>query len=57
MQRPAPVRSHFTIPLVVIVLFIAACVPHDHATGTARTNRGHRGRLHPGSPSNRQSWT
>ncbi|MFK0041960.1 polysaccharide deacetylase family protein [Paenarthrobacter sp. NPDC090517] len=27
MQRPAPVRSPFTIPLVVIVLFIAACVP------------------------------
>ncbi|WP_364308449.1 polysaccharide deacetylase family protein [Paenarthrobacter nitroguajacolicus] len=27
MQRPTPVRSPFTIPLVVIVLFIAACVP------------------------------
>ncbi|MET3370460.1 UNVERIFIED_CONTAM: peptidoglycan/xylan/chitin deacetylase (PgdA/CDA1 family) [Jeotgalibacillus campisalis] len=27
MQRPAPVRSPFTIPLVVIVLFMAACVP------------------------------
>ncbi|YCK82257.1 polysaccharide deacetylase family protein [Arthrobacter sp. D3-18] len=27
MQRPAPVRSPFTIPLVVIVLFMVACVP------------------------------
>ncbi|MFW0774103.1 polysaccharide deacetylase family protein [Paenarthrobacter nitroguajacolicus] len=27
MKRPAPVRSQFTIPLVVIVLFLAACVP------------------------------
>ena len=27
MQRPGPVRSPFTIPLVVIVLFMAACVP------------------------------
>lgn len=27
MQRPAPVRSPFAIPLVVIVLFLAGCVP------------------------------
>ncbi|WP_257613993.1 polysaccharide deacetylase family protein [Arthrobacter sp. 31Y] len=27
MQRPAPVRSPFTIPLVVIVFLMAACVP------------------------------
>lgn len=54
MKRPAPVRSLFTIPLVVIVLFMAACVPMPTqaapttpiaAIGTAPSKVG------PGSPS------
>ncbi|MBP2268497.1 peptidoglycan/xylan/chitin deacetylase (PgdA/CDA1 family) [Pseudarthrobacter sp. PvP004] len=54
MKRPAPVRLLFTIPLVVIVLFMAACVPMPiqaaptapiAVIGTAPSKVG------PGSPS------
>ncbi|WP_373091978.1 polysaccharide deacetylase family protein [Paenarthrobacter aurescens] len=47
MQRLAPVRSPFTIPLVVIVLFLSACVPFQGQPGQP----GQPGqRIQPGQP-------
>ena len=39
MKRPAPVRSLFAIPLVVIVLFVAACVLSTPQPGAFRNRR------------------